>query len=98
MTNKTKENRLTRRINVNNNQINNFVNNSIKTAKYNLLNFVPLAILVQMKNYFNIFFLFNAVILSIKEVSPMDPVSAILPFLFVISIGMAREAIEDNVS
>ena len=36
-----------------------FVDNTIKTAKYNWFTFFPLAVLYQFNNYFNIRFLSN---------------------------------------
>ena len=76
---------------------NKFCSNIIKTAKYNWFTFLPLAIAYQFNNYFNIYFLFTAVILAIKEISPMDPGVAIGPFIFVIMISVVREGIEDYV-
>jgi hypothetical protein len=76
-----------------------FCTNSIKTAKYNIFTFLPLAIIDQFtSNYFNIFFLFTAIILSIKIISPMDPGVALGPFIFVIGISVVRAGIEDYVS
>ena len=62
------------------------------------ITFLPLSILYQFNNYFNIFFLLTAVILAIPAISPIDPFSSIFPFLFVIMISIVREFIEDNVS
>jgi hypothetical protein len=87
-----------RKIIINNNQIKQFVDNTIKTAKYNWLTFLPLAVIYQFNNYFNIFFLLTAIILAIKEISPMDPGVAIGPFIFVIMVSVIREGIEDYVS
>jgi len=87
-----------RRIFINQPELNFFCNNSVKTAKYNIFTFIPLAIFYQFNNYFNIFFLITAVILSIKIISPMDPAVAIFPFVFVLSVSIIREAIEDFVN
>lgn len=75
-----------------------FCTNSIKTAKYNILTFLPVALIYQFNNYFNIFFLFTAIILSIKVISPLDPGTAIGPFVFVIMTGVIIEGVEDLVS
>ncbi len=85
----------TRHIMINNSQIKEYIDNTIKTAKYNFLNFLPLAVVYQFNNYFNVFFLITAVILSIKEISPMDPGVAIAPFIFVIGVSVIREGVED---
>ena len=86
-----------RKININENHSKIFCDNKIKTAKYNKWTFFPLAIAYQFKNYFNIFFLFTALILSIDIISPMDPGVAIGPFIFVIMVSVIREGIEDYV-
>lgn len=86
-----------RKIYINQPENNFYCNNTIKTAKYNLFTFLPLAVFYQFNNYFNIFFLLTAIILSIKVISPMDPEVAIFPFIFVISVSIVREAIEDYV-
>ncbi len=87
----------TRKIYVNSASQNNYCSNFIKTAKYNWLTFLPLGIAYQFRNYFNLFFLFTAIILSIKAISPMDPGVAIGPFIFVILIGVLAEGLEDYV-
>jgi hypothetical protein len=86
-----------RKIKINENHHKLYCDNTIKTAKYNLWTFLPLAIAYQFRNYFNIFFLFTAVILSIKVISPMDPGVALGPFIFVIMVSVIREGIEDLV-
>jgi len=86
-----------RKIYINQPELNFFCNNTVKTAKYNLFTFFPLAVFYQFNNYFNVFFLMTAIILSIKDISPMDPAVAIFPFLFVLSVSIVREAIEDYV-
>ncbi len=91
---KTKE---MRKIYLNQPQIKPFHDNTIRTAKYNWLTFLPLAVIYQFNNYFNIFFLITAIILAIKEISPMDPGTAIGPFIFVIMVSVVREGIEDYV-
>lgn len=87
-----------RKILINEPQEKQFQDNTIVTAKYNWLTFIPLAVIYQFNNYFNVFFLLTAVILAIKEISPMDPGVAIGPFIFVIMVSVVREGIEDYVS
>ena len=86
-----------RKIIINQPQLKHFHDNTIKTAKYNWVSFLPLAVIYQFNNYFNIFFLITAIILAIKEISPMDPGVAIGPFIFVIMVSVVREGIEDYV-
>ncbi len=59
--------------------------------------FLPLSILYQFNNYFNIFFLATAVLLSIPFLSPIEPATAMAPFCFVLLISVIRELVEDLV-
>jgi hypothetical protein len=61
------------------------------------LTFLPLAILNQFTNYFNIFFLFSATLLSIQVISQIGPGTSLGPFLFVLLISLIREGFEDYV-
>ena len=72
-----------------------FPSNEIKTTKYNFITFLPLSILFQFNNYSNIYFLLVAVILAIKKISPQDPTIGIIPFVFVIAVGILVEAFEE---
>ena len=72
-----------------------FCGNKIKTTKYNFITFLPLSLLFQFKNYSNIYFLLVAIILAIKKISPQDPTVAIIPFIFVIFVGILVEAFEE---
>jgi phospholipid-translocating ATPase len=43
----------------------------------------------------NVYFLFSAILNSIPAISPLSPVSSIMPLVFVIALSMIREAYED---
>ena len=73
----------------------NYPNNYIKTSKYTWYNFLPLTILFQFSRYANIYFLILTVIQCIPLISPYNPITSITPFLFVISVSIIREGIED---
>ncbi len=60
--------------------------NWISTSKYTFLNFFPKALLVQFSKYANIYFVSIAVLQSVEEISPLSPVTAILPLVFVLGI------------
>lgn len=79
-------------INGDNNQ---FKSNLIKTAKYNFITFLPLALLYQYANYFNIYFLIVTIILSIKSISTMSWTIGVIPYLVVIGMSLVREGVED---
>ena len=73
----------------------NYPNNYIKTSKYTWYNFLPLTILFQFSRYANIYFLILTIIQCIPLISPYNPITSITPFLFVISVSIIREGIED---
>jgi magnesium-transporting ATPase (P-type) len=69
--------------------------NYISTTKYNLLTFLPLALILQFKRYANIYFLVEAILQSIPLISPLNPASAVAPLAFVLGLSMLREGVED---
>ncbi len=72
-----------------------FKSNYIRTTKYTAVTFLPLCLFVQFKRLANIYFLLMAILQSIKIISPLNPTTAILPLVFVITVSMIREGIED---
>lgn len=70
-------------------------NNKVILAKYNLITFLPLSLLIQFMRLANIYFLFVAILQSIPLISPLTPVTAIGPLLFVLIASMIREGYED---
>ena len=75
--------------------IDHFTANFIKTSKYNLLTFFPKSIFIQFRRYANIYFLAAAILQSIPAISPLQPFTAVAPFIFVIFLSVLREGIED---
>ena len=69
--------------------------NKISTTKYNLFTFLPKSLIIQFARLPNIYFLATAVIQSIPIISPLSSASAIFPLVFVLSVSMIRELIED---
>ena len=72
-----------------------FKDNKISTTKYNAFTFLPKALLYQFIRLANIYFVFIAIIQSIKLISPLGPLTAISPLVIVLSISLIREAVED---
>ena len=72
-----------------------YPSNYISTTKYNLITFLPFSLLLQFRRYANFYFLACAILQSIPIISPLSPLSAILPLAFVLSLSMAREGYED---
>ena len=73
----------------------NHKSNHISTTKYNIFTFLPKSLLIQFARLPNIYFLATAIIQSIPIISPLTSSSAIVPLVFVLSVSMIRELIED---
>ncbi|EGR27708.1 phospholipid-translocating p-type flippase family protein, putative [Ichthyophthirius multifiliis] len=72
-----------------------YPSNFIISSHYTLINFLPLSFFLQFKRYANIYFLIVAVFQSIPSISPLNPISAIAPLVFVLGLSMMREGAED---
>lgn len=70
-------------------------NNKISTTKYNIITFLPKALLFQFLRLANVYFLIMAILQCIPEISPLSPLTAIVPIVFVLSVSIIREGIED---
>ena len=78
-----------------NRDIYNFKNNRIDTTKYNIFTFIPKALLLQFVRLANIYFLVCAILQCIPLISPLTPATAVVPLVFVLSVSIIREGIED---
>ena len=72
-----------------------FKDNKISTTKYNAITFLPKALLYQFVRLANVYFVFTAVLQSIPIISPLSPATAIAPIVFVLTVSLIREAVED---
>ena len=72
-----------------------FDTNYIKTTKYNALTFLPLSILFQFKRFANIYFLGISILSAIPSISPFNPLSSGVPFVFVVLCSVFRDGLED---
>ena len=72
-----------------------FDSNYIKTTKYNALTFLPLSILFQFKRFANIYFLGISVLSCFPSISPFNPLSSGVPFVFVVLCSVFRDGLED---
>ena len=72
-----------------------FKSNKIDTKKYNIITFLPKSLLFQFIRPANIYFLIIAIIQCIPLISPLGPMSAVAPLIFVLSVSLIRELIED---
>ena len=72
-----------------------FKDNKISTTKYNIITFLPKALMFQFIRLANVYFVFIAIIQSIPVISPLGAATAIAPIVFVFAVSLIREAIED---
>lgn len=72
-----------------------YKSNVVDQSKYNIITFLPKALLVQFFRLANIYFLIIAVVQMIPIVSPLSPMTAVAPLAFVLFVSMLREGIED---
>ena len=72
-----------------------FKDNRIDTTKYNIITFLPKALILQFIRLANIYFLVSAILQCIPEISPLAPASAVVPIIIVLSVSIIREGIED---
>ena len=72
-----------------------YINNKIDTTKYNIITFLPKALILQFVRLANIYFLFSAILNCIPQISPLSPATAVVPIIIVLSVSIIREGIED---
>lgn len=61
-----------------------YKSNYIKTTKYTIITFLPVALFYQFLRVANIYFLMIAILQSIPAISPLNPATAIMPLAFVL--------------
>ncbi|XP_075479097.1 putative phospholipid-transporting ATPase 4 [Primulina tabacum] len=71
-----------------------YPNNYVSTTKYNVLTFLPRALFEQFRRVANLYFLLAAA-LSVTRFAPFNPVTVIVPLVFVVGSSMLKEAVED---
>ena len=69
--------------------------NFTKTSHYTILTFLPLGLFEQFHQVSNLYFLLNCIIAFIPDVSPITPVSALIPLLFVLTVALFKIGYED---
>lgn len=77
------------------NAVQGFAANLIHTTKYTLLTFLPKNLFEQFCRAANLYFLLIAILQSIPGLSPVSPLTSILPLVFVLTVTAVKEAIED---
>ncbi|KAG9154967.1 hypothetical protein Leryth_012158 [Lithospermum erythrorhizon] len=71
-----------------------YCSNYITTTKYNIITFLPKALLEQFIRVANMYFL-AAALLSLTDLSPFSAESMIAPLVLVVGVSMAKEGLED---
>ena len=77
-----------------------FLSNSITTAKYNLITFLPRFLFEQFRRYPNLFFLSVSIFQQLKNndgefISPTSRYVTIFPLMFVLCVTAIKEIFED---
>jgi len=65
--------------------------NSVSTTKYNILTFVPKGLFEQFRRVANLYFLMIS-ILSTTPISPVHPVTNVVPLSIVLLVSLIKEA------
>nr|CCC94924.1 putative phospholipid-transporting ATPase 1-like protein [Trypanosoma congolense IL3000] len=73
----------------------NYPDNFIRTSHYTLLSFLPLGLWMQLKRASNFYFFTCMCLTLIPGVSPVAPITAILPLVFVVAVSMVKEGLEE---
>ncbi|KAM0961791.1 hypothetical protein COP2_021613 [Malus domestica] len=71
-----------------------FPGNSISTTKYNFFTFLPKGLFEQFRRVANLYFL-TISILSTTPISPVHPVTNVVPLSLVLFVSLVKEAFED---
>ncbi|XP_053149174.1 phospholipid-transporting ATPase IK [Hemicordylus capensis] len=72
-----------------------YADNAIKTAKYNILTFIPLNLFEQFHRLANLYFLFVITLQTIPEISTLPWFALILPLTILLGIRGIRDLIDD---
>ncbi|KAI0516379.1 hypothetical protein KFK09_009052 [Dendrobium nobile] len=71
-----------------------FKGNSVSTTKYNILTFLPKGLFEQFRRVANLYFLMIS-ILSTTPISPVHPITNVVPLSLVLLVSLVKEAFED---
>ncbi|KAL4558341.1 hypothetical protein LXL04_036540 [Taraxacum kok-saghyz] len=74
-----------------------FQGNSLSTTKYNVTTFLPKGLYEQFRRVANLYFL-TIYCLSFTPVSPVSPITNVIPLSLVLFVSLVKEAFEDWVS
>jgi phospholipid-translocating ATPase len=72
-----------------------FIDNYIKSSKYNLWNFLPRQLFAQFSKLANFYFLIVAILQMIPGLSTTGTYTTIVPLMFFVTLSMTKEGYED---
>ncbi|XP_040102818.1 phospholipid-transporting ATPase FetA-like [Oryx dammah] len=72
-----------------------YPDNSVKTSKYNALNFLPMNLFEQFQRLANAYFLFLLFLQLIPQISSLAWYTTVVPLMVVLSITAVKDAIDD---
>ncbi|GCC30672.1 phospholipid-transporting ATPase ID [Chiloscyllium punctatum] len=72
-----------------------YVNNRIKTSKYNIFTFLPINLFEQFQRIANAYFLFLLVLQFIPQISSLSWYTTVVPLMLVLLITAVKDAIDD---
>eukprot|EP00043_Microstomoeca_roanoka_P007675 m.74086 g.74086 ORF g.74086 m.74086 type:complete len:1280 (-) comp13926_c0_seq1:27-3866(-) len=72
-----------------------FCDNRVITSKYTLLSFFPINLFEQFRRAANFYFLTMMLVAFIPDVAVIDPITSVLPLVFVIGVTAIKQAYED---
>ncbi|XP_032716390.1 phospholipid-transporting ATPase FetA-like isoform X1 [Lontra canadensis] len=72
-----------------------YPNNTIKTSRYSVFNFLPLNLFEQFQRLANAYFLILLFLQLIPQISPLAWYTTVIPLMVVLSITAVKDAIDD---
>ncbi|KAM5329761.1 phospholipid-transporting ATPase FetA-like [Glossophaga mutica] len=72
-----------------------YPNNTIKTSKYNVFNFLPLNLFEQFQRLANAYFLILLILQLIPQISSLAWYTTVIPLIVVLSITAVKDAMDD---
>ncbi|KAJ3240658.1 hypothetical protein HDU81_003242 [Chytriomyces hyalinus] len=72
-----------------------FVDNTVRTARFTLVSFLPMQLLIQFSKVANVYFLLISALQLIPTVSPTGQFTTILPLSFFVIVSMIKEGYDD---
>eukprot|EP00794_Sanderia_malayensis_P010085 gene10085-11115_t len=72
-----------------------YAGNHIKTSRYNFLTFLPLNVFEQFQRVANMYFLVQVIIMSIPQITALNPLATAIPLTFVLAVSAVKDAYDD---